>query len=198
MGSDKALLPWEGRPLWERQVAVLTQAGASPVAVVRRTDQDALSDLCWRDRRTGCGPLAGLETILEHTLAFRYPIPRTEGLRSGTPPGVSCPLNAPPFNRVAVLAVDMPWVEAEWFQWLLSHSEPHQGAVAHHAEAFEPLAAIYPVNLLAEVTARLDRSELALQSLVRAAADRGQIAVVPIPPERLLAVRSLNSRPPVN
>ena len=36
-------------------------------------------------------------------------------------------------------------------------------------------------GLLAEVTARLDRGELALQRLVRAAADSGQIAVVPVP-----------------
>jgi len=193
MGGDKALLSWEGRPLWERQVAVLTQAGASPVAVVRRTDQTALSDLCWRDRRTGCGPLAGLEAALEQasTLSTSH---RIEGSRSGTPPGVSCPLSTSPVTRVAVLAVDMPWVEAEWFQWLLSHCGPHQGAVGQHSEAFEPLAAIYPASLLAEVSARLDRGELALQRLVRAAADSGQIAVVPVPPERLPAVCSLNSR----
>jgi len=165
MGGDKALLQWDGRPAWERQVAVLQTAGAAPVAVVRRTDQSELGALCWRDRRIACGPLAGLEIALD----------RSQGI-----------------DRIAVLAVDMPGIDAEWFRWLLARCSGSGGAVAQHAEAYEPLAAIYPTSILAEVGARLDRGELALQPLIRSLAAAGKIAVVPLPPERLAAARSRN------
>jgi molybdenum cofactor guanylyltransferase len=195
MGTDKALLPWNGQPLWERQAALLRASGADPVAVIRRPDQTALSELCWRDRRSDRGPLAGLEVALQH-----------------------CPAG----GTIAVLAVDMPFLDADWFHWLTAEVErvapnplkarseigpehrqglgrvgdappPLPGVVAWHVAAFEPLAAIYPAAALAEVSARLDRGELSLQALIRKlVADELMYAIV-LPDNRLPAVRSLNS-----
>lgn len=165
MGRDKALLPWQGQPLWERQTAVLRAAGAHPVGVVRRPDQTALGELCWRDRRTECGPLAGLEAAL----------------LSGDRP------------HVAILAVDMPFLDADWFQWLASDCSPGLGAVARHSAAYEPLAAIYPRAAIAEVARRLDQGALSLQDLIRKLVTDGLMYARELPDNRLPAARSLNS-----
>ncbi len=165
MGTDKALLPWHGQPLWARQAALLRAVGADPVAVIRRPDQSAVSDRCWRDQRAEGGPLAGLETALEH-----------------------CPAG----DTLAVLAVDMPFLEADWFHWLLAAERPGAGVVAQHPAAFEPLAAIYPAAALPEVRARLDRKELSLQALIRKLVADGLMYARVLPDNRLLAARSLN------
>jgi molybdopterin-guanine dinucleotide biosynthesis protein A len=164
MGRDKALLPWQGQPLWQRQTAVLRAAGVDPVGVVRRPDQSELGELCWRDRRSECGPMAGLEAALHQV-----------GL-----------------NHVAVLAVDMPYLDADWFQWLASECAPDVGAVAQHSNAFEPLAAIYPAAALAEVSRHLNRGELSLQALIRKLVADGLMYARVLPDNRLPAARSLN------
>jgi molybdopterin-guanine dinucleotide biosynthesis protein A len=164
MGRDKALLPWQGQPLWQRQTAVLRAAGADPVGTVRRPDQSELGELCWRDRRRDCGPLAGLEVALHQA-----------GL-----------------DHVAVLAVDMPYLEADWFQWLASGCAPGVGVVAQHPAAFEPLAAIYPAAALAEVSRRLDIGEFSLQALIRKLVGDGLMYARVLPDNRLPAARSLN------
>src|SRR5262245_41114898 len=94
MGRDKAALAHEGRPMWERQAGVLRDAGAAPIAVVRQAGQDPLGlpdeVLLWHDSVVGAGPLAGLHTALSQSRTL----------------------------LVAVLAVDMPRIDAWWFQWL--------------------------------------------------------------------------------
>jgi molybdopterin-guanine dinucleotide biosynthesis protein A len=172
MGRDKALLPWQGQPLWQRQTAVLRAAGADPVAMVRRADQSELGELCWRDRRSDCGPLAGLEVALE---------------QCGSVAAVERGL-----GHIAILAVDMPYLEADWFQWLASACAPGVGAVAQHSAAFEPLAAIYPAAALAEVTRRLDIGECSLQALIRQMVADGLMYARVLPDKRLPAARSLN------
>ncbi|HEY3754844.1 MAG TPA: molybdenum cofactor guanylyltransferase [Opitutaceae bacterium] len=166
MGFDKALLAWEGEPLWARQCRILAAAGAEPVAIVRRTDQSALGAVCWRDLRTDCGPLAGLETALI-------------GARDA---GAS---------RVAVLAVDMPDLKADWFRWLLATAPEGMAArtEAHH----EPLAAIYPVAALPVIQSRLDAGLLSLQALLDVLVQNGLMASFGIPTAFLPQIRSVNT-----
>lgn len=58
-GRDKALLPWQGRPLIERQIAVLRAAGADPVHVSgNRPAYDGIPDAI-----PGAGPLSGLASV---------------------------------------------------------------------------------------------------------------------------------------
>lgn len=108
MGRDKALIELDGESLWRRQVAVLRRAGAERVVVIRRRGQAPLD---YRDCRTdvaaGLGPLAGLQ------VAFGIGEPRW----------------------VAVLAVDMPSIDAAWFTWLRGFCGPDRGAIARHAAA---------------------------------------------------------------
>lgn len=141
MGRDKAQLEIGGVTLAQRQVRVLRTAGARPVFVVRRPGQEKLrvrARHVW-DEFAGAGPLAGLQAALRASEA----------------------------DWVAVVAVDMPTIDAAWFVALASQCKPGCGAVARHRDGYEPLAAIYPREALPVVTGRLQRGERAMQALVR-------------------------------
>lgn len=167
MGRDKARLRVGGEVLWRRQVRVLREAGAAPVVVVRRPGQTGLRGVpVVRDEFADAGPLAGLHAAL---------------------------VAAGEAAWVAVLAVDMPAVEADWFARLCKRCAPGRGAVARHAEGFEPLAAIYPREARAMVERRLRRGEYAMQGLVRALAQAGKMTVVEIAAEERAAMENWNS-----
>lgn len=160
MGTDKALLEFDGLPLWRRQQQVLVAAGMNEVALVRRPGQSDLAaglPLC-RDRYTGAGPIAGLHAALTWNLA--------------------CP---GPAERLAVLAVDMPAIDAGWFMGLRRHCRPGGGAVARHDGGFDPLAAIYPATALPLVEERIQRGEHSLQRLVAALVTAGLMTAVVLP-----------------
>jgi molybdopterin-guanine dinucleotide biosynthesis protein A len=116
MGRDKAILRVANQPLWRRQAETLRAAGAEPVVVIRQPEQSILGEVeVWLDRHGAAGPLAGLHTALA---------PRRDA-------------------RVAILAVDMPDIDARWFTDLVVRCRPEAGAVVRHDGRFEPLAAIY-------------------------------------------------------
>ncbi|RUL66508.1 molybdenum cofactor guanylyltransferase [Dyella dinghuensis] len=59
MGRDKAMLPWQGRPLIERQIAVLREAGVETVHVSgERADYRGVADPV-----AHAGPLGGIAGI---------------------------------------------------------------------------------------------------------------------------------------
>lgn len=172
MGSDKALLQFDGRPLWSRQHRVLTAAGIEDVVIIRRPEQPDLSPNHphRHDQFAGAGPIAGLHAALTYNLA--------------------CP---DPAEVIAVLAVDMPAIDAAWFTWLARHCRPDCGAVARHADGFEPLAAIYPAAALPLIEERIRRGEHSLRGLVAALAAANLMAVVPLPESERRRVANWNS-----
>jgi len=143
MGRDKALLKIAGRPLWERQRDVLARAGARKIFLSARSDQawaeaaEGFAEIV-RDASLDSGPLGGLVAALE---------------RCGQ-------------NHLAVLAVDLPRMEPAWFTALLADCTPGRGAVGRNGKWFEPLAAVYPRELLPLARAALERGDLALQKLL--------------------------------
>ncbi|MCR6654705.1 MAG: NTP transferase domain-containing protein [Opitutus sp.] len=155
MGSDKALLTVNGEALWQRQSRVLHSAGADPVVVVRRRTQPPLPGARAGvfDRFENAGPLAGLEAALE-------------AARS---------------DLVAVLAVDMPAIEAGWFSFLLRHCSRGQGAVARSLHGVEPLAAIYPRGALFWARGQIEAERFALQEFVRVLENQTLVRVVDLP-----------------
>ncbi len=170
MDRDKATLPHDGRPLWERQAAVLRGSGADPIALVRAPGQPPLGLpedlLLWHDTAVGAGPLAGLHTALIHSRTL----------------------------LLAVLAVDMPRIDAWWYQWLGSYCGSNIGAVACRPDGtYEPLAAIYPRTALTEATQRLTGPDRSLQSLATALMDRHLLRSVPLPEADLWRVANWNA-----
>lgn len=166
MGRDKATLLVDGEPLWRRQVRVLREAGADSTALVRSPGQPALDSTMppLRDTVLNAGPLAGLHAALS-----------AEG----------APL-------VAVLAVDMPRIDAAWFRWLLESCAENRGAVAHHASGTEPLAAFYPRAALPQIVRQLARGDYALSLLVASLTAEGYVAAVPLPAKRLPCLANWN------
>ncbi len=166
LGQDKTELSFKDEPLWQRQLTVLRAAGATATVVVRRPGQPVPRGIdCWRDVAVDAGPMGGLHAALA---------PQT-------------------FPHVAVLAVDMPGIDAAWFHWLRGFCQPGVGAMAQHAEACEPLAAIYPREAIGEINARLKQRDYSLQRLARALADAGQMKLIPLPPEKLSQTRGINT-----
>jgi molybdopterin-guanine dinucleotide biosynthesis protein A len=166
LGRDKVELALNGEPLWRRQLGVLRAAGAVETVMVRRPGQAAPPGLtCWRDVAVDAGPMGGVHAALA---------PQT-------------------FPFVAVLAVDMPGIDAAWFHWLRGFCRPGAGAMAQHAEACEPLAAIYPQEALPEINARLQLRDYSLQRLAQSLAAQGRMSLIPLPAEKLPGARSLNT-----
>ncbi len=168
MGRDKAQIEVDGETLWKRQVAVLRACRAERVVVVRRRDQEPIEyPDCIHDEFGDSGPLAGIHAALA---------------LGGHP-------------HVAILAVDMPGLDAAWFEWLGRSCRPGVGAVAGHALLLEPLAAIYPAGALPEVVARLGRRELSVQGLAHGLAAAGMMSVLAVPAAYADRVASLNAPP---
>jgi molybdenum cofactor guanylyltransferase len=166
LGTDKAALIMDGEPLWQRQLGVLRDAGAVPTVLMRRPGQGAPANVtCWRDQVTEAGPMGGLHAAL---------VPQGDAW-------------------VAVLAVDMPGIDAAWFRWLLGFCRPGTGAMAQHPEACEPLAAIYPAEALGEINRRLAMRDYSLQRLAFALAEEGRMNLVTPPVGEVWRVRSVNT-----
>jgi molybdopterin-guanine dinucleotide biosynthesis protein A len=166
LGRDKVELTLDGEPLWQRQLGVLRAAGAVETVVVRRPGQVAPAGItCWRDVAVEAGPMGGLHAALA---------PQT-------------------FPFVAVLAVDMPGIDAAWFRRLRGFCRPGAGAMAQHAEACEPLAAIYPQEALQEINTRLQLRDYSLQRLAQALVAQGRMSLIPLPAEKRPSTRSINT-----
>jgi molybdenum cofactor guanylyltransferase len=159
MGRDKALLEVDGLPMWQRQREVLAQAGATEIFLSARPEQAWARgaknfDGLLFDAITSGGPLVGI----------------TAGLERMTQPWL------------AVLAIDLPKISSEWFVGLRNECQPGIGVVAKRGEFFEPLAAIYPKEVMPLAWEALSRGEYALQSLLTKAVAAGLMRVREISP----------------
>jgi molybdenum cofactor guanylyltransferase len=159
MGTNKALLDYEGLPLWRRQWALLDQAGAVECAV------SVAGGESWRpegvpvvvDRLLDTGPISGVEAALSW---------------------IQAPSSAAA-THVMVVAVDLPRVAASWFLELARLCRVGKGAVGRWGSDgfFEPLAAIYPREMLEDAEAAVCDGEFSLQRLVAGAVKRDRMVV---------------------
>lgn len=146
MGTDKAALTVAGEPLLARQLRLLAEAGVGEriVSVAPTSSRPALPGqeaVRWvEDSEAGLGPLAGLESCLA---AIRTDV-------------------------LLVVAVDLPALSVDLLRRLIAAATAECGVVPQCQACYEPLVAVYPRCALVEVSARIARSELALQPLVRA------------------------------
>jgi molybdopterin-guanine dinucleotide biosynthesis protein A len=150
MGRDKALLEVNGTPLWQRQRDVLVEAGAAEIWLSARRDQSWTRDAkgfagVIHDSMPGCGPMVGI----------------TAGLERATQPWV------------AAIAVDLPAMKPEWFVSLLAGCTNTCGVVGRRGEFFEPLAAIYPKEMMWLAWEALARTEYSMQRLVATGVEKG-------------------------
>jgi molybdopterin-guanine dinucleotide biosynthesis protein A len=122
MGTDKAFLEWQGRRLLDRQLDLLRSLEPVQLFVAGRAgvDYTATGARVVCDAIPDLGPLGGLAAALEAATA--------------------------PF--LLVLAVDLPAMTPDFLRGLLVRCRSGVGAVAHTAAGWEPLAAVYPREIL--------------------------------------------------
>ncbi len=142
MGRDKAMIPWGGVPLWERQLRTLEAlepdevffcAGARKDLVVRSARARVLADL-----PGGRGPVAGIAAALAAT---------------------HC-------ERVVVLAVDLPGMTSGLLAGLVAEARAG-GIVLERGGFFEGLAAVYPRSLAGRAAEVARGDDCSVQRLVR-------------------------------
>jgi molybdopterin-guanine dinucleotide biosynthesis protein A len=161
MGQDKALLPVEGVALAARVAEVLRASGADPVAAIGG-DGPALELLglgWWPDRYPGEGPLGGVLTALA-ALGHR--------------------------DVVAVLATDLPDVDAATILALLDALGGHDAAVADTGR-LEPLCGVWRTRTCTPVLAAA--FEVGERAVHRAMVGL-DVVEVPVPAARL---RNINT-----
>lgn len=152
MGRDKALLSLNGRRLLDRQIDTLRALGPAELLLSGRPEVDyAVPGVrLVYDETPNQGPLAGIIAVLSATTA----------------------------PSVVVLAVDMPAMTPDFLGRLLAAARPAAGAIARTAGHWEPLAAVYPRNLLLRTRRYWTDGGRALHPLIAAAVAAGELQAV--------------------
>lgn len=166
MGTDKALLRWEGQTLVQRQLSLLRTLGPTQVFISGKpaVNYEVADAPVVLDAVPEQGPLGGIEAVLSATAA----------------------------SHVLVLAVDMPGMTAAFLKRLLASCRHGVGAVPRTLNGWEPLAAVYPRELLPLIRTRLTTRQLSLQGTVDAAASAGLVVPVGIDDADAALFRNLN------
>jgi len=146
MGVDKTYLEIEGQPLWWRQWRKLRALPVDRLFLSARAEQAIPTPQgegeIIRDAYEEIGPLGGILSCLRE-------------LEMGGPGG-----------RVVVLGIDLPLLPIEFLQDLAFTSEPGRGAVLRRADRYEPLAAVYPVEMLESGRRRVRAGQYSLQAFI--------------------------------
>jgi molybdenum cofactor guanylyltransferase len=139
-GRDKALVRLGTRPML-LEIVQLARTCASEVAVVAAAQKYAGLDGTLQiieDRWPGEGPLGGIITALQHTAA-----------------------TARPAEWNLILSCDMPFLTAEWLQFLIAQAGASateiQVILPHSAHGPEPLCACYRTGAVAALKNVFDR-----------------------------------------
>ena len=159
MGRDKAFLDFEGKPLWRRQLETLKKLSPEQLMISGPMREEWNEYEIVSDEIADAGPLAGVAATLR---------------RSSAP-------------SLVVLAVDLPWVTADFLRSL------GPGAVPQGPSGFEPLAAVYPVTCLALALQLLQSTDFSMQNFARHAIDRGLLVTRAISPAENRLFKNLNT-----
>jgi molybdopterin-guanine dinucleotide biosynthesis protein A len=177
MGRDKALLEWEGKPIWQHQLEKLQALRPQQVAIAAPERpswlpsrvawiQDAIPSQQGQPGHQGpIGPLGGLLAALEAA---------SDGL-------------------VATLAVDLPALGADYLRSLLAVCGTATGVVPLGPFGFESLAAIYPARAAKVARDWADAGHQDLQGLVAKLVRGGQLITHPVSADEQPCFRNLNT-----
>jgi molybdopterin-guanine dinucleotide biosynthesis protein A len=89
--------------------------------------------------------------------------------------GITAAIERASHAHVAVIAIDLPRMTAAWFQTLLADCAPGVGAVGQREGMFEPLAAIYPREMMPSAWEALTVGRYGLQPLLMQAVAKGMM-----------------------
>jgi len=167
MGRDKALLDWNGRPLWQHQLETL-QALSPAEILICRADNPPLPAIDARhipDLLPSRGPLGAIAAALETAST----------------------------SHLLVLAIDLPHITPDFLKTLLAKTTPDTGIVPKSNHFYEGLAAIYPTHLAPLARQALESNDHSLQTFIKTATQRAGLHAYPISPEDLPKFKNLNT-----
>ena len=168
MGTDKALIQWQGEDLWCHQLSKLRELEPEQVLLSCRPEQALAAD----------------------GVALVYDPP---GAQEG-PTGaiVRCLRQAQ--QPLLVLAVDLPAMTSDFLRdQLLAGFDGSKGRVFRTAQGYEPLAALYSPALLPLFEDALTVGKLRLQTVIERAVEAGLMAVVEVRPQDEPFFRNANT-----
>jgi molybdopterin-guanine dinucleotide biosynthesis protein A len=150
MGQDKAGVPYEGEPLWRRQLATLRALRPAPSELLisgNPAGPYASSGVpIVQDEEPGRGPLGGLVTALE---AARN-------------------------DLVLMLAIDMPRMSSAFLGELLSLADAaNAGVVPFDSQGAEPLAAVYTRACLPLARKCMEEGKPSMKRFIELAVSQG-------------------------
>lgn len=154
MHRDKALLAHGDTVMWRRQRDVLAAAGAAELLLSARPQQ------AW------AATAEGFAAVVPDAVPDSGPLG-----------GIVAGFDRATHAHLAVLAVDLPRMEAAWFAARAADCAPGVGVVGRRDGFFEPLAAIYPRELAPLAREMIEARVLSLQKLLAAAVSSGRIRV---------------------
>ncbi len=156
METDKAFLRLGDASLIERQVRCLGETGAAEVLISGRVgvDYSRFGLTVVHDELLDTGPLAGLAAVLK----------------------------AATFEKILVLAVDMPAMTSAMLMKIVSMCEDEMGCVPIDDRGFEPLAAAYSKQLLPLAEEMLAAGRYSMREFVKEAIDRGRMRTLQLEP----------------
>ncbi len=167
LGTDKAFLPWAGQRLLDRLLDRLSALGPAELVISGRPgiDYAATGVRVVFDSVADQGPLGGLAAVLE---AITIP-------------------------HVVLVAVDLPAMTPDFLRRLLAQRAAGVGVVPRSPIGWEPLAAVYPREILPLVRARLKRGERAMHRLIEAGIAAGLLVEAPVAAEESEVFRNVNT-----
>jgi len=165
-GSDKAFHAIDGVALWQHQLAKIEPLMPSEILISANAQQ------CFQSQHQ----------VIVDSEANRGPLGAL----------VSC-LHATKLGRMLVVAVDLP---AMPLQFLGELAYAGGGAVAVHEDGMpEPLAAVYPAEILPLAEAQLAAGKLAMRELVKLGINEGLLQERPINKSEIVFFANLNENP---
>jgi len=166
MGTDKAVMTFRDRPLWQRQIGLLHDLNPKKIFVSGRTEPSWLpreTELLL-DQSPSRGPLSGLTRALERMQT----------------------------SHLAVLAVDMPFMTSEQMQLLWGVAAKGCGVLPMIDDRAEPLAAIYPCEAHDDLFAALAGDDFSMQRLSQSLVRTGKLRIFQVPHHDEALYRSVN------
>ncbi|GEM_PF-209680 len=149
MGRDKATLEINGEPLWLRQLKTLRELQPQKILISART------------KPVWCPP--EIEVVLDE--------PPSRGPLSG----LAAVIQRIQTTHLLALAVDLPQMPVAHLEKLWSMADAGVAVVPRNAEHFEPLCAIYPVEIREAVQKAAADINASLHNFIRHVAGERQV-----------------------
>jgi len=167
MGTDKAMILFRGKLLWQIQLETLRRLRPAEIFLSVRTDPS------WRPR----------------DVQFIADVPPSRGPLSG----IAASLVNIRTAHLLVLAIDMPFMTENYLRSICDAMEPGRGVIANINNRAEPLAAVYPREAEIDFRTALAGADFSLQNLVRQLVRSGKLREISVTKEERRLFRNVNN-----